>query len=51
MSATVTFVILGDRISPEVLGIPVATLFAFTSLRGTLPGAPPGFGKPLLQIV
>ncbi|KAI0059255.1 hypothetical protein BV25DRAFT_1829309 [Artomyces pyxidatus] len=27
-----------------VLVVPVATLFAFTQLRGTMPGAPTGFG-------
>ncbi|KAF8982886.1 hypothetical protein BDQ17DRAFT_1336718 [Cyathus striatus] len=37
-----------DRIrlqsAKEVLAVPIATLFAFTSLRGTMPNAPLGFG-------
>lgn len=37
-------VVLGKGIAADVLVLPVATLFAFTQLRGTLPGAPPGFG-------
>ena len=45
LSATVATVILGRVVAKEILAIPVATLFAFTSLRGTLPGAPSGFGK------
>ena len=29
----------------EVLVVPVATLFAFTQLRNSMPGAPDGFGR------
>ncbi|TFY78783.1 hypothetical protein EWM64_g5230 [Hericium alpestre] len=32
------------RMEPSVLVVPVSTLFAFTSLRGTMPGAPASFG-------
>ena len=31
----------------EVLVVPVATLFAFTQLRASLPGAPAGFGTSI----
>ncbi|KAF8989868.1 hypothetical protein BDQ17DRAFT_1372683 [Cyathus striatus] len=31
----------------EVFAVPIATLFAFTTLRGTMPGAPPGFGATI----
>ncbi|KAF8810243.1 hypothetical protein BYT27DRAFT_7253830 [Phlegmacium glaucopus] len=40
----ITTVLFGFRQKGEVLVIPVATLFAFTQLRQTMPGAPPGFG-------
>ena len=50
LASTVSVVILGRKMAKEVLAVPVGTLFAFTSLRGTLPGAPVGFGKPLLGI-
>ena len=40
-----TCVFFGFRQKSEVLVVPVATLFAFTQLRGSMPGAPPGFGK------
>ncbi|PPQ76171.1 hypothetical protein CVT24_006597 [Panaeolus cyanescens] len=39
-----TSVFFGFRQKGEVLVIPVATLFAFTQLRQSMPGAPPGFG-------
>lgn len=29
----------------ELFAIPIATLFAFTSVRANLPGAPDGFGE------
>ena len=35
----------------EVLVIPVATLFAFTQLRDSMPGAPDGFGMPVFQFL
>ncbi|KAF9054820.1 hypothetical protein BJ165DRAFT_1440935 [Panaeolus papilionaceus] len=38
-----TSVFFGFRQKGEVLVIPVATLFAFTQLRQSMPGAPPGF--------
>ncbi|PPQ94989.1 hypothetical protein CVT25_003741 [Psilocybe cyanescens] len=37
-------VVFGFRQRTEVLIIPVATVFAFTQLRASMPGAPPGFG-------
>jgi hypothetical protein len=40
-----TCVFFGFRQKGEVLVIPVATLFAFTQLRGSMPGAPAGFGE------
>ncbi len=32
----------------EIVVVPVATVFAFTQLRSTMPGAPDGFGTSLL---
>lgn len=40
----ITSVFFGFRQRSEVMVIPVATLFAFTQLRQSMPGAPPGFG-------
>ncbi|KAH6911934.1 hypothetical protein BKA70DRAFT_1098864 [Coprinopsis sp. MPI-PUGE-AT-0042] len=40
----ITSVFFGFKQRPEVLLIPVATLFAFTTLRQSMPGAPEGFG-------
>jgi hypothetical protein len=40
-----TCVFFGFRQKGEVLVVPVATLFAFTQLRGSMPGAPAGFGE------
>ncbi|KAF8994989.1 hypothetical protein BDQ17DRAFT_1042938 [Cyathus striatus] len=37
-------VMFGYKQPKEALGVPIATLFAFSSLRGTMPGAPSGFG-------
>ncbi|EMD37355.1 hypothetical protein CERSUDRAFT_83131 [Gelatoporia subvermispora B] len=45
--AGVAAVVLGKGTRAEVLVLPVATLFAFTQLRGTLPGAPAGFGADI----
>jgi len=39
-----TCVFFGFRQKGEVLVVPVATLFAFTQLRQSMPGAPAGFG-------
>ena len=44
-----TCVFSGFRQKSEILIVPVATLFAFTQLRGSMPGAPPGFGKCYLS--
>lgn len=43
--ACIVSVFLGKGIKGDVLVLPVATLFAFTQLRGTMPGAPNGFGE------
>ena len=45
-----TCVFFGFRQKSEILDVPVATLFAFTQLRGSMPDAPLGFGK-LLSIL
>ncbi|TFK29100.1 hypothetical protein FA15DRAFT_700380, partial [Coprinopsis marcescibilis] len=39
----ITSVFFGFKQRPEVLLVPVATLFAFTTLRQSMPGAPEGF--------
>ncbi|PPQ72097.1 hypothetical protein CVT26_006875, partial [Gymnopilus dilepis] len=39
----ITCVFFGFRQRSDILVIPVATLFAFTQLRGSMPGAPEGF--------
>lgn len=41
----VTSVFFGFRQKGEILVVPVATLFAFTQLRSSMPGAPDGFGE------
>lgn len=43
-----TSVFFGYKQRPEVLLIPVATLFAFTQLRQSMPGAPDGFGMLIM---
>jgi hypothetical protein len=47
---TITSVFLGYGHDITLLVIPVSTLFAFTQLRGTMPGAPDGIGKCELLI-
>ena len=47
----ITAVFFNFRQKAEVLVIPVATLFAFTQLRGSMPGAPAGFGMPLFFLL
>ncbi|EPT05021.1 hypothetical protein FOMPIDRAFT_1093826, partial [Fomitopsis schrenkii] len=42
--ACVVSVFFGKGVRGDILVLPVATLFAFTQLRGTMPGAPNGFG-------
>lgn len=44
MATCVVNVFFGKGISAGVLVLPIGTLFAFTQLRATLPGAPEGFG-------
>ncbi|KAH9839505.1 uncharacterized protein C8Q71DRAFT_704326 [Rhodofomes roseus] len=41
--ACIVSVFFGKGVRGDVLVLPVATLFAFTQLRGTMPGAPNGF--------
>ena len=43
----ITTVFFGFRQKGEVLVLPVATVFAFTQLRQSMPGAPDGFGMHL----
>jgi len=38
-------IICGDGFDVSLLLVPVATLFAITQLRASMPGAPPGFGE------
>lgn len=47
LSTCIAVVFLHRPMSSTVLVLPVATLFAFTQLRSTLPGAPPGFGADI----
>ncbi|PCH43611.1 hypothetical protein WOLCODRAFT_153664 [Wolfiporia cocos MD-104 SS10] len=47
LMACITNVFFGKGVRGELLVLPVATLFAFTALRGTMPGAPPGFGADI----
>ncbi|KZP11164.1 hypothetical protein FIBSPDRAFT_962492 [Athelia psychrophila] len=42
--STAGSLVFGIPQKPEVLAIPVATLFAVTQLRSSMPGAPSGFG-------
>ena len=44
MAICVLNVFFGKGINNGVLVLPMGTLFAFTQLRSTLPGAPSGFG-------
>ena len=44
MATCLMCVFFGKGISSGVLVLPMGTLFAFTQLRSTLPGAPEGFG-------
>ncbi|KDQ62018.1 hypothetical protein JAAARDRAFT_45428 [Jaapia argillacea MUCL 33604] len=44
LAACIAVIFLRMAMPSAVLALPVATLFAFTQLRGTLPGAPAGFG-------
>ncbi|KAJ6585991.1 hypothetical protein B0H19DRAFT_1250735 [Mycena capillaripes] len=41
---TVAAFIWPDEVVSEMFAVPIATLFAFTSVRANLPGAPTGFG-------
>jgi len=45
--ACVVSVFFGKGVRGDILVLPVATLFAFTQLRGTMPGAPNGFGADI----
>lgn len=47
LATCVAVVFLGRPTSAAVLALPVGTLFAFTQLRSTLPGAPAGFGADI----
>ncbi|KAK0229645.1 hypothetical protein EDD85DRAFT_851152 [Armillaria nabsnona] len=43
----ITAVVFGFRQRNEIVLIPVGTVFAFTQLRSSMPGAPEGFGDIL----
>ncbi|PBK68475.1 hypothetical protein ARMSODRAFT_1085399 [Armillaria solidipes] len=43
----ITTVIFGYRQRNEIVVVPIGTVFAFTQLRSTMPGAPDGFGDVL----
>lgn len=43
-------VLCGYELDPGVLVVPVATLFAITQLRSSMPGAPEGFGTNIFSI-
>ncbi|KAI0044311.1 hypothetical protein FA95DRAFT_1562371 [Auriscalpium vulgare] len=44
MAIAIKAVVYGYKIEASVLLVPVATLFAFSSLRASMPGAPTSFG-------
>ncbi|KAK0229599.1 hypothetical protein EDD85DRAFT_132828 [Armillaria nabsnona] len=44
---TITTVVFGYRQRNEIIIAPIGTVFAFTQLRTTMPGAPEGFGDVL----
>ncbi|KAK0452191.1 uncharacterized protein EV420DRAFT_1559363 [Desarmillaria tabescens] len=43
----ITTVVFGFRQRNEIVVVPIGTVFAFTQLRSTMPGAPEGFGDIL----
>ncbi|PBK88165.1 hypothetical protein ARMGADRAFT_1084804 [Armillaria gallica] len=43
----ITTVLFGFRQRNEIVVVPIGTVFAFTQLRSTMPGAPDGFGDVL----
>jgi len=43
---TVASFIWPEDVVKELFVIPIAALFAFTTVRSNMPGAPPGFGEP-----
>ncbi|KAK0421655.1 hypothetical protein EV421DRAFT_1965917, partial [Armillaria borealis] len=43
----ITTVVFGYRQRNEIVVVPIGTLFAFTQLRSSMPGAPEGFGDIL----
>ncbi|TFK46608.1 hypothetical protein OE88DRAFT_875349 [Heliocybe sulcata] len=47
LATCIAVVFLHRSMSATVLVLPIATLFAFTQLRSTLPGAPTGFGADI----
>jgi hypothetical protein len=49
MAAMIRAVFFRDSIETAVLILPVATMIAFSQLRGSFPNAPTGFGKPLFH--
>ncbi|KAK0477789.1 hypothetical protein IW261DRAFT_1565567 [Armillaria novae-zelandiae] len=43
----ITTVVFGFRQRNEIVVVPIGTVFAFTQLRSSMPGAPPGFGHTI----
>jgi hypothetical protein len=39
-----------DKVVTEMVALPIGALFAFTSVRANLPGAPAGFGTLTFQL-
>ena len=46
---TVASLLWPEEVVKELFVIPIAALFAFTSVRSNMPGAPKGFGEPERQ--
>jgi hypothetical protein len=44
---TIACVLWHEDIVKDMFALPIAALFAFTSVRQNMPGAPAGFGKGL----
>ncbi len=44
----ITTVVFGYRQRNKIVVVPIGTVFAFTQLWSTMPGAPDGFGTSIL---
>jgi len=49
---TIASLLWSESVVKELFVIPISALFAFTSVRSNMPGAPVGFGEPaqLIQL-